>query len=230
MGVAPGANNSGPLKIRVRGPLACFTRPELKVERVSYEVITPSAARALFACVLWKPQIRWEVREIAVLAPVQWTSFRRNEVNSTMSARRGELIADEDRAQRNTIALRDVDYVITAGFSLTEAPGHDCNVPKYLNMFRERLQRGQFYRAPYLGCREFDARIEEAPERYNCAEPEGLHRSLGQMFYDFEWTDESDRDLSKGPARSLFFEARLVGGVLRVPPRSEVIAMNDRAR
>jgi CRISPR-associated protein Cas5d len=229
MGGALQARSSGPVKLRVRGELACFTRPELKVERVSYEVITPSAARSLFACVLWKPQIRWEIREIAVLNPIQWASFRRNEVNSAMSPRSGELIADEDRAQRNTVALRDVDYVITAGFSLTEEPGDDCNVPKYLNMFRDRLKRGQHYRAPYLGCREFDARIEEAPETFECAEAKfGVQRSLGQMFYDFEWTDESDRDLTKGPARPLFFEARLVSGVLRVPPRSEVIAMNNR--
>jgi CRISPR-associated protein Cas5d len=178
--------------------------------------------------VLWKPQIRWEVQEIALLSPVQWTSFRRNEVNSKMSARTRELIADEDRAQRNTIALRAVDYVITARFSLTEAPRDDCNVLKYRNMFRERLSRGQWYRAPYLGCREFEARIEEAPESYQCAEPAGVRRSLGQMFYDFEWTEESDRDLSKGPARALFFEAWLVGGVLRVPPKAEVIAMNNR--
>jgi CRISPR-associated protein Cas5d len=227
MGERAAPVESGPLRLRVTGSLACFTRPELKTERVSYEVITPSAARALFECVLWKPEIKWEVREIAVINPVQWASFRRNEVNSKMSPRSGEIIADEDRAQRNTVALRDVDYVLTAGFRLTKPVSDECNVAKYTNMFRDRLQRGQRHRAPYLGCREFEAQIDEAPERVETYEGKlGLQRSLGELFYDWDWTEESDRDLSRGPSRALFFQARLVKGVLRVPPRSEVLAMN----
>src|SRR5207249_7391890 len=113
-------DHSRSFQVRARGPMACFTRPEMKVERVSYEVMTPSAARGLLEAILWKPAIRWRVHEIAVLAPIRWTSFRRNEVNSRASTRTTTYFADADRAQRNTVALRDVDYVIRASFELTE--------------------------------------------------------------------------------------------------------------
>ncbi|MBI5515428.1 MAG: type I-C CRISPR-associated protein Cas5 [Deltaproteobacteria bacterium] len=219
---------SGPLRLRARGELACFTRPEFKVERVSYEVITPSAARALFECVLWKPQLKWEVHEVAVLAPVQWSSFRRNEVKSRAGPRCREIIADEDRTQRNTVALRDVDYVLTASFALNGPSGPDCNVPKYLNMFRERLARGQHHRAPYLGCREFSARLDEAPASFECFEgAHGVRRSLGWMFYDYHWPAESDADLTRGPGTAMFFEAWLDGGVMKLPRKSEVLAMHE---
>ena len=114
-------------RIRARGPLACFTRPELKAERVSYEVMTPSAARGLLEAVLWKPAIGWRIHEIAVLAPIAWTSFRRNEVTGVASARGGAFFVDDDtrRAQRNTVALKDVDYAITASFEMTQRAGPD---------------------------------------------------------------------------------------------------------
>src|SRR5687767_14648878 len=108
-------------RVRARGPIACFTRPELKAERMSYEVMTPSAARGIFDAILFKPAIRWHVESIAVCAPIRWMSFRRNEVNSRATDRM--YFADEDRAQRNTVALRDVDYVITARFELTDRAG-----------------------------------------------------------------------------------------------------------
>src|SRR2546423_9727515 len=110
--------------IRTWGDLACFTRPEMKVERVSYPVITPSAARGLFESILYKPQFRWHIRRIAVRRPIRFLSFRRNEVKSRLSLRNPEpLMADEDRTQRNTLALRDVEYVIEASLHLTPLAG-----------------------------------------------------------------------------------------------------------
>jgi CRISPR-associated protein Cas5d len=213
----------------MRGALACFTRPEMKVERVSYEVITPSAARGILEAILWKPAIAWEVNAIEVCAPIRWTSFRRNEVNSRMSPKAGEIIADEDRAQRNTVALRDVDYVITCGFNMTPRAGQDDNLRKFEEMFERRLAKGQHHHAPALGCREFAAIVEPAPDGLPAIDD--ADRPLGLMFYDFDWRGMSP-DPEKAPEemaaqRPLFFEARLVKGRMHVPLRSEVLAMNN---
>jgi CRISPR-associated protein Cas5d len=213
--------DSRTLRVRARGPLACFTRPELKVERVSYEVMTPSAARGLLEAVLWKPAIAWRVHAIAVLAPIRWASFRRNEVNSVASPRATHYLADEDRAQRNTVALRDVDYAITASFRLTDAVGPDDNVRKFEEMFERRLEKGQRHHAPYLGCREFDARVE--PLVGEPAPAERVDRPLGLIFYDFDY-GAPDRP------RPLFFDARLTDGVLVVPPPEDVMQFNQAQR
>lgn len=215
-----GRKVSGTLRLRVRGPLACFTRPELRVERVSYEVMTPAGAHGVLRAVLGKPCIDWEASAIAVLNPVRWHSFRRNEVNSAMSPRSEGIVADEDRAQRNTVALRDVDYVIEARFRLNDKVRPDDSVAKFEEMFRHRMERGQVFLQPYLGCREFAAEVmkpEGAP--LPC---EKVDRPLGLMFYDWDWRD------AKTP-RPLFFEARLTDGVLRVPTRAEVMAREGRA-
>jgi len=217
--------------VRASGELACFTRPEMKVERVSYEVMTPSAARGVLEAVLWKPQIAWHVHAIEVLAPIRWASFRRNEVQSRASARSGEILADDDRTQRNTVALRDVDYVIKASFELTEKAGPDDSVAKYVEMFLRRLRKGQHHHAPYLGCREFAAQVELAegsPARIDA----NVSRPLGLMFFDFDWPEfqggEAPADGAK--VRPLFFEARLADGVVHVPVRSEVRAMNGASK
>ncbi len=110
---------SEPFRVRITGELACFTRPEMKVERVSYEVMTPSAARGILQAILWKPQIAWHIQSIAVLAPIRWTSFRRNEVQKVApkAPKPGDvLIVEDERTQRNTVALRDVDYLVEAWF------------------------------------------------------------------------------------------------------------------
>ncbi|MBU8900240.1 type I-C CRISPR-associated protein Cas5 [Corallococcus sp. H22C18031201] len=206
-------------RVRAGGPIACFTRPEMKAERVSYEVMTPSAARGVLEAILWKPAIRWHIHEIAVLAPVKWTTFRRNEVNSRATVGKFDYAADEDRAQRNTVALSDVDYVITA--SLTMVPGKagpEDNVRKFEEMFERRLEKGQYFHAPYLGCREFAARVEPAPLDLHPAESEPK-RPLGLMFYDFDFGDGG------AAVRPVFFEAYLEHGVLKVPPREQVIAL-----
>ncbi|WP_194869042.1 type I-C CRISPR-associated protein Cas5c [Myxococcus sp. AB025B] len=205
-------------RVRARGPVACFTRPEMKAERVSYEVMTPSAARGVLEAILWKPAIRWQVHEIAVLAPVRWTSFRRNEVNSRAVVGKFDYAADEDRAQRNTVALRDVDYAITASFSLVAGKaGPEDNVRKFEEMFERRLEKGQFFHAPYLGCREFAARVEPLVEDVRPVDLEVERRPLGLVFYDFEFGEAT---------RPLFFEASLDRGVLHVPDRDEVLKQN----
>jgi CRISPR-associated protein Cas5d len=215
---------SQPFRTRVRGPFACFTRPEMKVERVSYEVMTPSAARGVLEAVLWKPQIRWKVQAVEVLAVIRWASFRRNEVQSRASPRAVEIISDDDRTQRNTVALRDVDYVIEASFTLTEKAGPSDSVAKYVDMFRRRLEKGQHHHAPYLGCREFAAEVLPAEGAPTPIDP-GIDRPLGWMFYDWGRFPTGDGGDDKG--RPLFFEARLASGVLHVPSRGQVIAQNE---
>jgi CRISPR-associated protein Cas5d len=207
-------------ELRVRGALACFTRPEMKVERVSYEVITPSAARGVLEAVLWKPAIRWRIHEIIVLAPIRWASVRRNEVRDLASPRVPYLLADSlaQRSQRNTLALRDVDYVVRCSFSLTRRAGVQDNLPKFEDIFARRLQKGQHYEPPYLGMREMVGDISPAPEKYAGIEP-GANRPLGLMFYDFE-------PVEIGRGRPLFFEAHLRSGRLHVPPVEGILNDN----
>lgn len=217
------ASWSKPFRVRVRGPLACFTRPEMKVERVSYEVMNPSAARGILESILWKPAIRWQVEAIAVLAPIAWASFRRNEVNSRVTPMKTDYFADEDRAQRNTVALRDVDYVITARLRLVpERAGPEDHLRKFEEMFERRLSKGQHFRQPCLGAREMAATIEPAPDAVEPHEA-SVDRPLGLMFYDFDYREV---DAGTGGVRPLFFEARLTGGVLHVPSWEEVLAAN----
>src|SRR5206468_5820087 len=158
------------IHLRTWGDLACFTRPEMKVERVSYPVITPSAARGLLEAILYKPQFRWRIRRIAVKQPIRFLAFRRNEVKSRLSPRKPEpLLADEDRTQRNTLALRKVEYVIEASLQLTPLAGlprrkpaddedqGDDTLVKYLAMFQGRAEKGQCFAQPCFGGPEFPA-------------------------------------------------------------------------
>jgi CRISPR-associated protein Cas5d len=205
--------------VLISGPLALFTRPEMKAERVSYEVITPSAARGILEAILWKPAIRWVVTEIAVLSDIRWTSFRRNEVRSRLSPRnRGPYFADEDREQRNTVALRDVRYRISAHLELTPKASAEEHAVKFEEMFERRLEKGQHFHQPYLGCREMAADVAPAS---GALAPIALTKPLGLMFYDFEY--------SKNAVKPLFFEARLERGVLTVPAWSQVRRENGLA-
>lgn len=212
------------LSLRARGPLAVFTHPALKVERVSTPVMTPSAARGVLEAVLWKPAIRWRIERIKVLSPIKFVSFRRNEVNSRAPApalatvRDGGpvpvLFADGDRAQRNTVALRDVDYVIEAHFTLTDRAGPEDNLTKFVDMFRRRLAKGQHFHHPYLGCREFVADVLQADD---APPPIPESRDLGRILWDVEY-DRPDGN------RPMFFEARLENGVMEVPASPPVLA------
>jgi CRISPR-associated protein Cas5d len=199
-------------RVRVRGPFACFTRPEFKTERVSYEVMTPSAARGILEAILWKPAIRWRVERIHVLSPIRFESVKRNEVNSKASLRSdvGRYFADEDRAQRNTLMLRDVDYVIEAHFSMTPRAGAEDNLRKFIEMFERRLGRGQSFHTPYLGCREFVADFAPAPVNIQVPGALELDRDLGLMLLDLKFSED-------GSAVPAFFPARLSRGVMEVP-------------
>ncbi len=152
--------------LEISGDFACFTRPEMKVERVSYEIITPSAVRAVFESILWKPAIRWQPERVEVLAPIRWTTLRRNEVGSKLSTaqvksamQRGAgavaLYVEEERQQRASLLLRDVRYRVTASFSMTSRAGAEENTRKFAEMFARRAAKGQCINQPYLGCREF---------------------------------------------------------------------------
>lgn len=152
--------------LEISGDLACFTRPELKVERVSYPVITPSAARNILMAILWKPAIRWKVLKIEILKPIQWTNIRRNEVGTKMSERSGSLYIEDNRQQRASMLLKDVAYRIHADFDMTSEAGESDNYVKFAEMFKRRAKKGQYFHQPYLGCREFpcDFRLLEKPK------------------------------------------------------------------
>lgn len=204
-----------PLSLRVWGDYACFTRPEMKVERVTYPVMTPSAARGVMEAVFWKPEFSWKVEEIWVLKPIQYFSILRNEVNSRASVRAavdwattgGGFDAATDRSQRHTLALRDVEYLIRAQVALK--PGTKEDVAKYRDQFHRRAGGGRSFSTPYLGCREFSASFSE-PD--GSEQPIGVTEELGLMLLDLEY----DADGS-GRGKPRFFNARLEGGVLRVP-------------
>lgn len=199
-------------RVRIYGPYACFTRPELKTERVSYEVMTPSAARGVLEAILWKPAIRWIIDRIHVLSPIRFAGVKRNEVNSKLSPRGNisNYFADGDRAQRNTVLLTSVDYVIEAHFEMTDRAGADDNVQKFEEMFSRRLARGQAFHAPYLGCREFAARFEPAPEDWPVPEELRERRDLGLMLLDLDFT-------GSGPPTPRFFRAIIENGTIDVP-------------
>lgn len=198
----------GSLTVRIWGDLACFTRPELKAERVSYPVMTPSAARGVLESIFWKPEMSWRVEEIHVLKPIRTLSVLRNEVNSKASVQRARTgyLADEDRAQRQTLALRDVDYLVRARIEVT--PGVAADPAKFRDQFRRRVDRGQCFIQPYLGCREFAASFGPPAGDEG---PIGHNEDLGLLLFDMRYDGEAGRALP------IFFQARLERGVLRVP-------------
>lgn len=216
--------------LEVWGPMACFTRPELKVERVSYDVITPSAARAIFEAILWKPAIHWQVTKIEVLNPIKWTSIRRNEVGAIAS--KTPIFIEEKRQQKNSLFLQDVRYRIWAKLEFipqwkrketqnaqidaeeAEMLRKDENPGKYNAMFERRASKGQCFNQPYLGTREFSASFRLVnPEKEELAPAIDESRDLGIMLYDMDFK----ADLKNPPA--LFFRARLEHGVIIVPPK-----------
>jgi CRISPR-associated protein Cas5d len=209
--------------LEVRGDWACFTRPEMKVERVSYDVITPSAARAVFEAVFYKPAVRWKVRRIEVLAPVRWMNLRRNEVASVVSTRNvqqamkqgtGELAlyVDKDRQQRAALLLRDVAYRLHS--DLTVRPDrHDPEPPgKFFAMFERRARKGQCVNQPYLGCREFAARWRLVEDLRSEPPPIDETRELGWMLHDMDFAYPAD-------PQPRFFKAKMVRGVVECDER-----------
>ena len=207
-----------PISLEVWGDYALFTRPEMKVERVSYDVMTPSAARGLIEAIYWHPGLRWVIDCIHVCAPIRFTNLRRNEVKSTLSARSvrtvmergtGELYlcTANDIQQRAALLLRDVHYVIEAHFDVTDKAAPGDNPGKFQDIVKRRIQRGQFYHQPCFGCREFPAHFREWPGGPIPAI--AVTQDLGYMLYDLDYSDPRN-------IRSRFFRAGLVEGVLDV--------------
>lgn len=198
--------------LEVWGDYACFTRPEMKVERVSYDVITPSAARAIFESVLWKPAIKWHIREIEVLRPIKNISIRRNEVGSTAgTGKKKEIIIEDNRLQRAGLLLRDVRYRLHAWMEYVSDGGKE-NPGKYLAMFERRAKKGQCFNQPYLGCREFSASFEYVldPSVYGEFKPVRETRDLGFMLFDLDFSNPED-------IRPAFYRAHLDDGIIHVP-------------
>ena len=232
--------------LEVSGDFACFTRPEMKVERVSYDVITPSAARGIFTSIFWKPAINWRITKIEVLNPIRWTTIRRNEVSDVASLGKDDFFIEEKRQQRAGLILRDVRYRIWAEFDfiplekrskrlnpmpewLTDVDEQalyeqgearpDEKPAKYAAMFERRALKGQYFMHPYLGCREFsckEIRLVKSPEQ-ECCTPIAETRDLGFMLYDMNYEDPRD-------IKPMFFRAKMENGAIKVPhPASEEV-------
>ena len=213
------------IKLHIWGDYACFTRPEMKVERVSYDVMTPSAARGILEAIHWKPAIAWCVDKIHVLKPIRFESLRRNELGSKISSRNASTamnkksteglyaLIEEDRQQRATTLLRDVAYVIEAHFELTPKASADDNVGKHLDQFNRHARKGQCFHQPCMGTREFPAHFAliepDAPLPTTELTLEQQNRDLGWMLHDIDFTNHNTPH---------FFKANMQGGVIEVPP------------
>lgn len=222
--------------LEVSGDYACFTRPEMKVERVSYDVITPSAARAIYSAIFWKPAIKWHITKIEVLNPIRWTSVRRNEVAAVASGK--PILIEDARQQRAGLLLRDVKYRLFAELEYIEPkdrpkvinPAPDWMVDaeektmleeselvrpderpgKYLAMFERRASKGQYFMHPYLGCREFSCstvRLVREAELPNEPQPISETRDLGFMLYDMDYSNPKD-------IQPMFYWAKMENGTI----------------
>jgi CRISPR-associated protein Cas5d len=211
------------VRVKVKGDFACFTRPDLKVERMTYPCMTPSAARGILDSILWKPEFQWYVRKIIVLTPIRFASIKRNEINSKQG--RNPIIIETKRAQRNSVVLKDVKYIIEASVYMKELSKK--NTPeKYIGrkgidadhdgIFVRRLKKGQCWRRPYLGTREFSAEFME---------PDGLEEPIsetipiGSMLFDIFYNE-------KGKPEPLFFyDVAIRNGILdcQVPENDKMM-------
>lgn len=209
------------ISVEVWGDYACFSRPELKTERVSYDVMTPSAARGLLDAIYWHPGMRWVVDRIHVCAPIRFTNIRRNEVKDIISARNAKaamesgeeiyLATSESIQQRAAMVLRDVRYVIDAHFEMTARATPTDNPGKFQDIMRRRVEKGQFYHQPCFGVREFPAQFKPCGELPPCPEELAGEKDLGWMLLDLDYSDREN-------ITPRFFRAVLRDGVLEVPP------------
>ena len=217
--------------LEIWGDYACFTRPELKVERVSYDVITPSAARAIFEAIFWKPAIRWQVTKIEVLNPIKWVNIRRNEVGAVAS--KNPIYIEDKRQQKNSLLLQDVRYRIWAKLEFipqwkrkdsknplideeeAEQLRKDENPGKYNAMFERRARKGQCFNQPYLGTRECAASFRLVDvEKEELSVPLSESRDFGIMLYDMDF----EKDPNNPDA--MFYRTQMNNGVIIVPPRN----------
>lgn len=204
-----------PLAVKISGELACFTRPEMKVERVSYPVMTPTAAKGILESIFWKPEFRWQVDEVQVLNPIRYASITRNEINQRQTLDRARewqksgggfaATEKENRAQRHTLALRDVAYVIKAQAVMKDESSEPA---KYRDQFRRRVNSGRCFAIPYLGCREFSAKFE-APD--GTETPIGTTEDLGYILLNIDYPHDG------ASAKPCFFQAHLEKGVMKIP-------------
>ena len=227
--------------LKIAGDYALFTRPEMKVERVSYDVITPSAARGVLEAIYWKPEIRWIIDQIHVLNKIRTTNIRRNEISSKIPTKgisdptqakdasvegRG-LSVTTDRQQRAALVLKDVCYVVKAHFEILPpknpenkaVPNRKALEGKHLDMFRRRARIGQYFHQPYLGCREFPARFEllEDPTLIGACDPSLCgEKDLGYLLHDIEYQQEAETKKVKS-SLAHFFRATMIDGVIQVP-------------
>ena len=205
------------IKLKVWSDYACFTRPEMKVERVSYDVMTPSAARGILEAIYWKPAIVWVVNRIHVLNPIRFDNIRRNELAGKLpvgtikkamndSFSPVEIFIENNRQQRAAMVLRDVSYVIEAHFEFTSS--EDNNAAKHKEIFDRRARKGQCFHHPYLGCREFPANFELVEDDIPKSELAG-ERDLGWMLHDMDFENNME---------AKFFRAEMRNGIIEVPP------------
>lgn len=214
------------ISLEVWGDYACFSRPEMKVERVSYDVITPSAARGLIEAIMWHPGMRWIIDRIQVCNPIRFTNIRRNEVKDVIPARNVKAVMDSGSGelylatpdsiqQRAAMILKDVRYIIDAHFELTDKAAPGDNAGKFQEMARRRIEKGQSYHQPCFGTREFPAHFRMCEERPPCPDELKGEKDLGWMLLDMDYSDPAD-------IRPKFFRAVMRDGVITVPdPRSE---------
>lgn len=227
--------------LKISGDYALFSRPEMKVERVSYDVITPSAARGVLEAIYWKPQIRWIIDEITVLNPIRFTNIRRNEIGSKVPVKGAtgvnagmknpnivpRMAVDENRQQRASLVLKDVAYLIKAHIAVLdrkveregpEVAEHEA-VGKHLDMFKRRARKGQVFHHPYFGCREFPVNFELIEEESQMPAPhEELHgdKDLGYILHDIQFEQERSTRKVKSTTPH-FFRATMTDGVINIP-------------
>ena len=208
------------VNVEIWGSYACFSRPELKVERVSYDVITPSAVRGILEAVFWKPAIHYVINEIRVCSPIKFENMRRNEIQSKASPGRERIYAADDRTQRAAMVLKDVRYVVNACFQPTEKVGGEDKLPdgsfnhgKFAEMITRRLRAGQHYHQPYLGTREFSAALRLIEPGEGLPEAIKEDRDLGLMLYDIDYEKSADGERVTAFTPT-YFRAEMIQGVI----------------
>ena len=205
------------ITLKTWGDYACFTRPEMKVERVSYDIMTPSAARGILEAIYWKPAITWKIDKIHVINQIKFDNIRRNEVLGKIPAQKVKaayagseaplfIDSNEERVQRASLVLRDVCYYIEAHFEMTDKAGSDDDPKKHYNIALRRMRRGQYYHHPYFGCREFPVNFELFEEDIPASAYNG-EKDLGFMLYDIDFDDDN---------KAIFFRANMEDGVVDV--------------
>lgn len=214
------------ISLEVWGDYACFSRPEMKVERVSYDVITPSAARGLIEAIMWHPGMRWVIDRIRVCNPIRFTNIRRNEVKDVVSSRNAKTVMEKGKGelflstsdsiqQRAAMVLTNVRYVIDAHFEMTAQAAPGDNEGKFQEMTKRRIEKGQFYHQPCFGVREFPANFRMCGKKPECPEELKGEKDLGWILLDMDYSNPED-------IRPRFFRAVMRDGVIDVPdPRDE---------